>query len=63
MREIFATMPKLRARSVLMEAIQDPKYMADLLSMETSVAKRAATDRRIRLALINAGVIDPLRED
>ena len=46
-----------------MEAIQDPKYMADLLSMETSVAKRAATDRRIRLALINAGVIDPLRED
>ena len=63
MRDIFGTMPKLRARSVLMEAIQDPKYMADLLSMETSVAKRAATDRRIRLALINAGVIDPLRED
>jgi hypothetical protein len=57
-RTAFDKMPKLRVKSIIAEAVKNPKLMADLLSKPTSATARAARDRRVNAVLVQAGVLD-----
>ena len=57
-RTAFDKMPKLRVKSIIAEAVKNPKLMADLLSKPTSATARAARDRRVNAVLIQAGILD-----
>ena len=57
-QKLFDKMPKLRVKSVIAEAINDPKLMATLLEKPTTVKAKASQNRRIYAALLQAGLLD-----
>ena len=57
-QKLFDKMPKMRVKSVLAEAINDPKLMATLLEKPTTVKAKAARDKRLYAALLQAGLLD-----
>ena len=57
-QKLFDKVPKLRVKSVIAEAINDPKLMATLLEKPTTVKAKAARDKRLYAALLQAGLLD-----
>ena len=57
-KNAFEKMPKLRVKTILAEAIKDPKLMADLLERPTTAKLKAARNKRINAVLLQAGIFD-----
>ena len=57
-QKVFDKMPKLRVKTILAEAIKDPKLMADLLERPTTAKLKAARNKRINAVLLQAGIFD-----
>ena len=57
LRSILSDMPALRVRDVLARAVEDPEFMAELLSKPTSVRARNARDTRILSYLLASGLV------
>ena len=57
LRSIMSDMPALRVRDVLARAVEDPEFMAELLSKPTSVRARNARDTRILSYLLASGLV------
>tara|TARA_Y100001972_G_scaffold75104_1_gene91291 strand:+ start:1350 stop:4010 length:2661 start_codon:yes stop_codon:yes gene_type:complete len=55
---VFDKMPKLRIKTILAEAIKDPKLMADLLERPTTAKLKAARNKRLNAVLVQAGIFD-----
>ena len=57
-KNVFEKMPKLRVKTILAEAIKDPKLMADLLERPTTAKLKAARNKRLNAVLVQAGIFD-----
>jgi len=57
-KNAFEKMPKLRVKTILAEAIKDPKLMADLLERPTTAKLKAARNKRLNAVLVQAGIFD-----
>lgn len=57
-QKLFDKVPKVRVKSVIAEAVNNPKLMATLLEKPTTVKAKASRDRRIYAALLQAGLLD-----
>tara|TARA_R100001440_G_scaffold642_2_gene2014 strand:- start:4329 stop:6974 length:2646 start_codon:yes stop_codon:yes gene_type:complete len=57
-QKVFDKMPKLRIKTILAEAIKDPKLMADLLERPTTAKLKAARNKRLNAVLVQAGIFD-----
>jgi hypothetical protein len=57
-QKVFDKMPKLRVKTILAEAIKDPKLMADLLERPTTAKLKAARNKRLNAVLVQAGIFD-----
>ena len=57
-QKVFDKMPKLRVKTILVEAIKDPKLMADLLERPTTAKLKAARNKRLNAVLVQAGIFD-----
>jgi hypothetical protein len=57
-KTVFDKMPKLRVKTILAEAIKDPKLMADLLERPTTAKLKAARNKRLNAVLVQAGIFD-----
>lgn len=57
-KNAFEKIPKLRVKTILAEAIKDPKLMADLLERPTTAKLKAARNKRLNAVLVQAGIFD-----
>ena len=57
-KNAFEKMPKIRVKTILAEAIKDPKLMADLLERPTTAKLKAARNKRLNAVLVQAGIFD-----
>lgn len=57
LRALLSDMPALRVRDVLARAVEEPDFMAELLSKPTSVRARNARDTRILAYLLASGLV------
>jgi len=57
-KNAFEKMPKLRVKTILAEAIKNPKLMADLLERPTTAKLKAARNKRLNAVLVQAGIFD-----